>query len=141
MARFETWAEVARLFFGAACVGVLLILLLTAEAKKIKEKEEALVAEPENEKVVAEAGDISPLSGFRTVWSKLRQFIRSFTEIFTGENYVSGIQKIIHLKKPGKEKSVRWLQKTSTASQSEKISRGTFLRLLVQSSMGLALPF
>jgi len=76
MARFETWAEVARLFFGAACVGVLLILLLTAEAKKIKEKEEALVAEPENEKVVAEAGDISPLSGFRTVWSKLRQFIR-----------------------------------------------------------------
>ena len=76
MARFETWPEVARLFFGAACVGVLLILLLTAEAKKIEEKEEALVAEPEKEKVVAEAGDISPLSGFRTVWSKLRQFIR-----------------------------------------------------------------
>ena len=76
MARFETWPEVARLFFGAACVGVLLILLLTAEAKKIEEKEEALVAEPENDKVVAEAGDISPLSGFRTVWSKLRQFIR-----------------------------------------------------------------
>ena len=141
MARFETWAEVARLFFGAACVGVLLILLLTAEAKKIEEKEEALVAEPENEKVVAEAGDISPLSGFRTVWSKLRQFIRSFTEVFTSENYVSGIQKIIHLKKPGKEKSVRWLQKTSTASQSEKTLRRKCLRLLVQSSMGLALPF
>ena len=52
MARFETWSEVARLFFGAACVGVLLILLLTAEAKKIEEKEEALVAEPENEKVI-----------------------------------------------------------------------------------------
>jgi len=77
MARFETWSEVARLFFGAACVGVLLILLLTAEAKKIEEKEEALVAgEAENEKVVTEAGDISPLSGLRTVWSKLRQFIR-----------------------------------------------------------------
>jgi len=76
MARFETWAEVARLFLGATCVGLLLILLLTAEAKKIEEKEEALVAdEPENEKVVAEAGDISPLSGLRTVWSKLRQFI------------------------------------------------------------------
>ena len=99
------------------------------------------MAEPENEKVVAEAGDISPLTGFRTVWSKLRQFIRSFTEIFTGENYVSGIQKIIHLKKPGKEKSVRWLQKTSTASQSEKTLRRKCLRLLVQSSMGLALPF
>ena len=77
MARFETWSEVARLFFGAACVGVLLILLLTAEAKKIEEKEEALVAgEAENEKVVTEAGDISPLSGLRTVWSKLRQYIR-----------------------------------------------------------------
>lgn len=76
MARFETWAEVARLFFGAACVGVLLILLLTAEAKKIEEKEEALVGEPEREKVVAEAGDISPLSGFRTVLSKLSQLIR-----------------------------------------------------------------
>ena len=77
MARFETWSEVARLFFGAACVGVLLILLLTAEAKKIEEKEEALVArEAENEKVVTEAGDFSPLSGLRTVWSKLRQFIR-----------------------------------------------------------------
>ena len=76
MARFETWAEVARLFFGAACVGVLLILLLTAEAKKIEEKEEALVGEPEKEKVVAEAGDFSPLSGFRTVLSKLSQLIR-----------------------------------------------------------------
>ena len=108
MARFETWTEVARLFFGAACVGVLLILLLTAEAKKIKEKEEALVAEPENDKVVAEAGDISPLSGFRTVWSKLRQFIRSFTlqitKVFTS---VLGIQQMMHLKRPGKEKSVR----------------------------------
>ena len=141
MARFETWAEVARLFFGAACVGVLLILLLTAEAKKIKEKEEALVAEPENEKVVAEAGDISPLSGFRTVWSKLRQYIRSFTEVFTGENYVSGIQKMITLKKRETEKSVRWLQKTSTASQSEKTLRRKCLRLLVRSPMGLALPF
>jgi len=77
MARFETWSDVARLFFGAACVGVLLILLLTAEAKKIEEKEEALVAgEAGKEKVVTEAGDISPLTGLRTVWSKLRQFIR-----------------------------------------------------------------
>ena len=86
MARFETWSEVARLFFGAACVGVLLILLLTAEAKKIEEREEALVAEPENEKVVAEAGDISPLNGFRTVWSKLRQFIRLLVIYSSGYN-------------------------------------------------------
>ena len=107
----------------------------------MEEKEEALVAEPENEKVVAEAGDISPLSGFRTVWSKLRQFIRSFTEVLTSENYVSGIQKIIHLKKPGKEKSVRWLQKTSTASQSEKTLRRKCLRLRFQSSTGSALLF
>ena len=90
MARFETWSEVARLFFGAACVGVLLILLLTAEAKKIEEKEEALVAEPETEKVVAEAGDISPLSGFRTVWSKLRQFIRLLV-IYSGGYNISVI--------------------------------------------------
>ena len=75
MARFETWADVARLFFGAACVGVILVLFLTAEAKNIEEREEALVGEKE-EKVVAEAGDISPLSGFRTVWSKLSHFIR-----------------------------------------------------------------
>ena len=72
MARFETWADVARLFFGAACVGVILVLFLTAEAKNIEEREEALVGEKE----VAEAGDISPLSGFRTVWSKLSHFIR-----------------------------------------------------------------
>ena len=98
MARFETWADVARLFFGAACVGVILVLFLTAEAKNIEEREEALVGEKEEkealvrekeekeekevlvgekeEKVVAEAGDISPLSGFRTVWSKLSHFIR-----------------------------------------------------------------
>ena len=74
MARFETWADVARLFFGAACVGVILVLFLTAEAKNIEEMK-ALVGEKE-EKVVAEAGDISPLSGFRTVWSKLSHFIR-----------------------------------------------------------------
>ena len=85
MARFETWADVARFFFGAACVGVILVLFLTAEAKNIEEREEALVGEKEEkevlmgekeEKVVAEAGDISPLSGFRTVWSKLSHFIR-----------------------------------------------------------------
>ena len=85
MARFETWADVARLFFGAACVGVILVLFLTAEAKNIEEREEALVEEKEEkealvgekeEKVVAEAGDISPLSGFRMVWSKLSHFIR-----------------------------------------------------------------
>ena len=78
MARFETWADVARLFIGAACVGVLLILLLTAEARKLEEREEALVAveEEESDKVVPEAGDISALTGLRTVWSKLAQFIR-----------------------------------------------------------------
>ena len=81
MARFETWGDVARLFIGAACVGVLLILLLTAEARKLEEREEALVAvEEESDKVVAEAGagDISALTGLRTVWSKLAQFIRFF---------------------------------------------------------------
>ena len=112
MARFETWAEVARLFFGATCVGLLLILLLTAEAKKIEEKEEALVAaEPdENEKVVAEAGDISPLSGFRTVWSKLRQFIRLLV-IYSIEYNISVssvIQKTTPLRRQGgKDKSAK----------------------------------
>jgi len=78
MARFETWGDVARLFIGAACVGVLLILLLTAEARKLEEREEALVAvEEESDKVVPEAGDISALTGLRTVWSKLAQFIRN----------------------------------------------------------------
>ena len=78
MARFETWGDVARLFIGAACVGLLLILLLTAEARKLEEREEALVAmeEAESDKVVPEAGDISALTGLRTVWSKLAQFIR-----------------------------------------------------------------
>ena len=80
MARFETWGDVARLFIGAACVGLLLILLLTAEARKLEEREEALVAmeEAESDKVVPEAGDISALTGLRTVWSKLAQFIRFF---------------------------------------------------------------
>ena len=59
-------------------MGVLLILLLTAEARKLEEREEALVAmeEAESDKVVPEAGDISALTGLRTVWSKLAQFIR-----------------------------------------------------------------
>ena len=80
MARFETWGDVARLFIGAACVGLLLILLLTAEARKLEEREEALVAmeEAESDKVVPEAGDISALTGLRTVWSKLAQLIRFF---------------------------------------------------------------
>ena len=80
MARFETWGDVARLFIGAACVGVLLILLLTAEARKLEEREEALVAmeEAESDKVVPEAGDTSALTGLRTVWSKLARFIRFF---------------------------------------------------------------
>jgi len=79
MARFETWGDVARLFIGAACVGLLLILLLTAEARKLEEREEALVAmeEAESDKVVPEAGDISALTGLRTVWSKLAQLIRN----------------------------------------------------------------
>ena len=91
MARFETWGDVARLFIGAACVGVLLILLLTAEARKLEEREEALVAvEEESDKVVAEAGDISALTGLRTVWSKLAQFIRFFISntLITGDVFI-----------------------------------------------------
>ena len=91
MARFETWGDVARLFIGAACVGVLLILLLTAEARKLEEREEALVAvEEESDKVVPEAGDISALTGLRTVWSKLAQFIRFFTSdtLITGNVFI-----------------------------------------------------
>ena len=93
MARFETWGDVARLFIGAACVGVLLILLLTAEARKLEEREEALVTmeeEAESDKVVAEAGDISALTGLRTVWSKLAQFIRFFTSdtLITGNVFI-----------------------------------------------------
>ena len=91
MARFETWGDVARLFIGAACVGVLLILLLTAEARKLEEREEALVAvEEESDKVVPEAGDISALTGLRTVWSKLAQFIRFFISntLITGDVFI-----------------------------------------------------
>ena len=91
MARFETWGDVARLFIGAAFVGVLLILLLTAEARKLEEREEALVAvEEESDKVVAEAGDISALTGLRTVWSKLAQFIRFFISdtLLTGKVFM-----------------------------------------------------
>ena len=93
MARFETWGDVARLFIGAACVGLLLILLLTAEARKLEEREEALVAveeEAESDKVVPEAGDISALTGLRTVWSKLAQFIRFFISntLITGHVFI-----------------------------------------------------
>ena len=95
MARFETWADVARLFIGAAFVGVLLILLLTAEARKLEERDEALVAmeeeeEAESDKVVPEAGDISGLTGLRTVWSKLAQFIRFFISntLITGDVFI-----------------------------------------------------
>ena len=91
MARFETWGDVARLFIGAACVGVLLILLLTAEARKLEEREEALVAvEEESDKVVPEAGYISALTGLRTVWSKLAQFIRFFISntLITGDVFI-----------------------------------------------------
>ena len=92
MARFETWGDVARLFIGAACVGVLLILLLTAEARKLEEREEALVAvkEEESDKVVAEAGDISALTGLSTVWSTLAHIIRFFTSdtLITGNVFI-----------------------------------------------------
>ena len=94
MARFETWGDVARLFIGAACVGVLLILLLTAEARKLEEREEALVAveeeEAESDKVVPEAGDISALTGLRTVWSKVAQFIRFLISdtLLTGDVFI-----------------------------------------------------
>ena len=91
MARFETWGDVARLFIGAACVGVLLILLLTAEARKLEEREDALVEEEaESDKVVPEAGDISALTGLRTVWSKLAQFIRFFISdtLITGNVFI-----------------------------------------------------
>ena len=94
MARFETWGDVARLFIGAACVGVLLILLLTAEARKLEEREEALVAmeEAESDKVVPEAGDISALTGLRTVWSKLAQYIRFFISDTLPVMHLSGLR-------------------------------------------------
>ena len=72
-------------------MGVLLILLLTAEARKLEEREEALVAvEEESDKVVPEAGDISALTGLRTVWSKLAQFIRFFISdtLLTGKVFM-----------------------------------------------------
>ena len=74
-------------------MGVLLILLLNAEARKLEEREEALVAEEEeaeSDKVVAEAGDISALTGLRTVWSKLAQFIRFFISntLITGDVFI-----------------------------------------------------
>ena len=94
MARFETRGQVASLFLGAGCVGILLILLLTAEARHREGQEEAgAVREGQEEagavregreEAGAEAGregragsqagdgDMLPLVGVREAWLNLR---------------------------------------------------------------------
>lgn len=72
MAKFETPCQILSLFLGAACVAALLILLLTAEANKRQD-----TLEKSDDIVVLEADDISPLTGIKYIWNKMRNSIRS----------------------------------------------------------------
>jgi len=74
MAKFETKGQIVSLFLGAACVGVLLIVLLTAEANKRME------VMNRKEEVVTETDDITELSGLKYLWSKLKYSLRSFSK-------------------------------------------------------------
>ena len=71
MAKFETTGQIVTLFVGAACVGVLLIMLLTAEANK---RQDAL--DRSDEMVVTETGDMSELTGIKYIWKKMRSSLR-----------------------------------------------------------------
>jgi len=71
MARFETAGQIVTLFAGAGCVGLLLIVLLTAEANK---REAGL--ENRSDDVVTEAGDMSGLAGIKYIWSKVQNSVR-----------------------------------------------------------------
>jgi len=72
MAKFETPCQIVSLFIGAACVAALLIVLLTAEANKRQD-----TLENNDDMIVLEADDISQLTGFKYIWSKMRNSIRS----------------------------------------------------------------
>jgi len=70
MARFETTGQIVTLFLGAACVGLLMIVLLTAEANK---REASL---NRSDDVVTETGDMSSMTGIKYIWSKLKSSVR-----------------------------------------------------------------
>ena len=70
-AKYETTGQIVTLFVGAACVGVLLIMLLTAEANK---RQDAL--DRSDEVVVTETGDMSELTGIKYIWNKMRSSFR-----------------------------------------------------------------
>jgi len=74
MAKFETTGQIVTLFLGAACVGVLLIVLLTAEASK---RQAAL--DRSDEIVVTETEDISELTGIKYIWNKMKSSVRYIT--------------------------------------------------------------
>ena len=71
MAKFETTGQIVTLFLGAACVGVLLIVLLTAEASK---RQAAL--DRSDEIVVTETEDISELKGIKYIWNNMKSTVR-----------------------------------------------------------------
>eukprot|EP00092_Neocalanus_flemingeri_P006595 GFUD01007110.1.p1 GENE.GFUD01007110.1~~GFUD01007110.1.p1 ORF type:complete len:351 (+),score=105.56 GFUD01007110.1:196-1248(+) len=75
MGKFETRGQIVSLFVGAACVGVLLIVLLTAEANK---RQDAL--NRSDKIIISEAGDMSELTGIRYFWSQMKNSIRSLTK-------------------------------------------------------------
>ena len=81
MARFETRGQVASLFVGAGCVGLLMIVLLTAEARHREAVEtgtaeaEQLWAEEPKEDVVRSEGSTA-LQGLRGLWTKLHNSLR-----------------------------------------------------------------
>jgi len=74
MARFETTGQIVTLFVGAGCVGLLLIVLLTAEANKRE-----AVLENRSDDVVTEAGDMSGLAGIKYIWGKMQSSVRYLT--------------------------------------------------------------
>jgi len=74
MGRFETTGQIVTLFAGAGCVGVFLIVLLTAEANKRQ-----ATLDRSDEMIVAETGDMTELKGIKYVWNKIKNSIRFFS--------------------------------------------------------------
>jgi len=81
MARYDSKAQIIPLFLGAACVGLLLIVLLTAEAHK---RQAALDRSDEN--VVTETEDMSELTGIKYIWSKVKSSVRYLTRSVQGQD-------------------------------------------------------
>ena len=77
MARFETWSDVCVLFLGAGCVGLLMVVLLQAEATKRaqRETERETQGETEGETERETEGDGEVVEtrreNIRGVWEKI----------------------------------------------------------------------